>query len=160
MRYFSCITWNSKACKSKQYQTLTICNVATSSMVRETDYWPLLGLKLVLHQLKRSPCCAYATRLKNWTSKTAYVMIEEIARELWHSPKVILLKITMKFYAYQNCLLKNIILRPWYTLSNRFGRCLKEISYIHAEGYAAGELKHGLLLITKCQSWFLRQTTK
>lgn len=57
----------------------------------------------------------------------------------------------LKFYVYQNCSLKTtlFILRPWHTLSNRFEGALKlkEISYIHAEGYAAGELKHGPLAL-------------
>ena len=36
---------------------------------------------------------------------------------------------------------------------------LKEISYIHAEGYAAGELKHGPIASStrRCRSWWWRR---
>jgi glucosamine 6-phosphate synthetase-like amidotransferase/phosphosugar isomerase protein len=39
---------------------------------------------------------------------------------------------------------------------------LKEISYIHAEGYASGELKHGpiALIDSMCRWWCWRRATR
>jgi len=82
------------------------------------------------------------------------VMIEEIARELWHSPKVILdtlkndaeiLRLSELFVEKQHCLFLGR--GTHYPIALEGALKLKEISYIHAEGYAAGELKHGPLAL-------------
>ncbi|SST13719.1 glucosamine--fructose-6-phosphate aminotransferase [Acinetobacter baumannii] len=82
------------------------------------------------------------------------VMIEELARELWHSPKVILdtlkqdaeiLRLSELFVEKQHCLFLGR--GTHYPIALEGALKLKEISYIHAEGYAAGELKHGPLAL-------------
>ncbi|MEX7541132.1 SIS domain-containing protein, partial [Acinetobacter baumannii] len=82
------------------------------------------------------------------------MMIEELARELWHSPKVILdtlkqdaeiLRLSELFVEKQHCLFLGR--GTHYPIALEGALKLKEISYIHAEGYAAGELKHGPLAL-------------
>ncbi|EPT8465984.1 glutamine--fructose-6-phosphate transaminase (isomerizing) [Acinetobacter baumannii] len=142
-------------------QTLTICNVATSSMVRETDHHllTLAGPEIGVASTK-----AFTTQLAalmllilkigQVKQRISNVMIEEIARELWHSPKVILdtlkqdaeiLRLSELFVEKQHCLFLGR--GTHYPIALEGALKLKEISYIHAEGYAAGELKHGPLAL-------------
>ncbi|MFW2005457.1 glutamine--fructose-6-phosphate transaminase (isomerizing) [Acinetobacter baumannii] len=142
-------------------QTLTICNVATSSMVRETDHHllTLAGPEIGVASTK-----AFTTQLAalmllilkigQVKQRISNVMIEELARELWHSPKVILdtlkndpeiLRLSELFVEKQHCLFLGR--GTHYPIALEGALKLKEISYIHAEGYAAGELKHGPLAL-------------
>lgn len=142
-------------------QTLTICNVATSSMVRETDHHlltlagPEIGVastKAFTTQL--AALMLLVLKIGQVKQRISNVMIEEIARELWHSPKVILdtlkqdaeiLRLSELFVEKQHCLFLGR--GTHYPIALEGALKLKEISYIHAEGYAAGELKHGPLAL-------------
>ncbi len=142
-------------------QTLTICNVATSSMVRETDHHlltlagPEIGVastKAFTTQL--AALMLLVLKIGQVKQCISNVMIEEIARELWHSPKVILdtlkndaeiLRLSELFVEKQHCLFLGR--GTHYPIALEGALKLKEISYIHAEGYAAGELKHGPLAL-------------
>lgn len=142
-------------------QTLTICNVATSSMVRETDHHlltlagPEIGVastKAFTTQL--AALMLLVLKIGQVKQRISNVMIEEIARELWHSPKVILdtlkndaeiLRLSEFFVEKQHCLFLGR--GTHYPIALEGALKLKEISYIHAEGYAAGELKHGPLAL-------------
>ncbi len=73
---------------------------------------------------------------------------------MWHSPKVILdtlkqdaeiLRLSELFVEKQHCLFLGR--GTTYPIALEGALKLKEISYIHAEGYAAGELKHGPLAL-------------
>lgn len=138
-------------------QTLTICNVATSSMVRETDHHllTLAGPEIGVASTK-----AFTTQLAalmllilkigQVKQRISPALLEEITRELWHSPKVILdtlkhdpeiLRLSELFVEKNHCLFLGRGTN--YPIALEGALKLKEISYIHAEGYAAGELKHG-----------------
>lgn len=142
-------------------QTLTICNVATSSMVRETDHHllTLAGPEIGVASTK-----AFTTQLAalmllilkigQVKQRISPAILEEITRELWHSPKVILdtlkndpeiLRLSELFVEKNHCLFLGRGTN--YPIALEGALKLKEISYIHAEGYAAGELKHGPLAL-------------
>ncbi|MCU4432713.1 glutamine--fructose-6-phosphate transaminase (isomerizing) [Acinetobacter pittii] len=142
-------------------QTLTICNVATSSMVRETDHHllTLAGPEIGVASTK-----AFTTQLAalmllilkigQVKQRMSPALLEEITRELWHSPKVILdtlkhdpeiLRLSELFVEKNHCLFLGRGTN--YPIALEGALKLKEISYIHAEGYAAGELKHGPLAL-------------
>lgn len=147
--------------KSLNIKTMTICNVATSSMVRETDHHllTLAGPEIGVASTK-----AFTTQLaalmllllkigqvKGTLQPT---LLETITRELWHCPKVLLdtlqqnakiLRLSELFVEKNHCLFLGR--GTHYPIALEGALKLKEISYIHAEGYAAGELKHGPLAL-------------
>ena len=141
--------------------TLTICNVATSSMVRETNYslLTLAGPEIGVASTKAFTTQLVALMLlvlkigqvKNSISTE---QVEQITSELWHLPKVILdtlqhndsiLRLAELFTEKQHCLFLGRGTN--FPIALEGALKLKEISYIHAEGYAAGELKHGPLAL-------------
>lgn len=147
--------------KGVNITTMTICNVATSSMVRETDYslLTLAGPEIGVASTK-----AFTTQLaalmllvlKIGTVKNAISaeQMTEITTELWHMPKVLLdtlshddeiLRLSELFVEKQHCLFLGR--GTHFPIALEGALKLKEISYIHAEGYAAGELKHGPLAL-------------
>ncbi|MCU4312574.1 glutamine--fructose-6-phosphate transaminase (isomerizing) [Acinetobacter variabilis] len=149
------------ASKGVNITTMTICNVATSSMVRETDYslLTLAGPEIGVASTK-----AFTTQLaalmllvlKIGTVKNAISaeQMTEITTGLWHMPKVLLdtlshddeiLRLSELFVEKQHCLFLGR--GTHFPIALEGALKLKEISYIHAEGYAAGELKHGPLAL-------------
>lgn len=147
--------------KGVNITTMTICNVATSSMVRETDYslLTLAGPEIGVASTK-----AFTTQLaalmllvlKIGTVKNAISaeQMTEITTGLWHMPKVLLdtlshddeiLRLSELFVEKQHCLFLGR--GTHFPIALEGALKLKEISYIHAEGYAAGELKHGPLAL-------------
>lgn len=147
--------------KAINIRTLTICNVATSSMVRETDHHllTLAGPEIGVASTK-----AFTTQLaalmllllkigqvKNTLSAQ---LLEEISTSLWHTPKMLLdtlqqdkeiLRLSELFVEKNHCLFLGR--GTQFPIALEGALKLKEISYIHAEGYAAGELKHGPLAL-------------
>lgn len=147
--------------KGLDIATMAICNVPTSSMVRETNHslltlaGPEIGVastKAFTTQL--AALMLLVLKIGQVKQRISAQEIEEITRELWHSPKVILdtlqhnseiLRLSELFVEKQHCLfLGRGTLFP---IALEGALKLKEISYIHAEGYAAGELKHGPLAL-------------
>ncbi len=147
--------------KSLNICTMTICNVATSSMVRETNHHllTLAGPEIGVASTK-----AFTTQLAALmllTLKLGQVKqtisadhLTEISSALWHTPKVILdtlqndaeiLRLSELFVEKQHCLFLGR--GTEFPIALEGALKLKEISYIHAEGYAAGELKHGPLAL-------------
>ena len=147
--------------KALDIVTLTICNVATSSMVRETDHHllTLAGPEIGVASTK-----AFTTQLADLMllilkvgqvkQQISSEQIAEIAAQLWHCPKVMLntlqqdaqiLRLSELFVEKQHCLFLGR--GTHYPIALEGALKLKEISYIHAEGYAAGELKHGPLAL-------------
>ena len=147
--------------KGLNITTMTICNVATSSMVRETNHslLTLAGPEIGVASTK-----AFTTQLAALMLLTLKIgqikgnisnqAIEEITAELWHLPKVILdtlqnneeiLRLSELFKEKQHCLFLGRGTN--FPIALEGALKLKEISYIHAEGYAAGELKHGPLAL-------------
>jgi glutamine---fructose-6-phosphate transaminase (isomerizing) len=135
--------------------TLTLCNVAESSMARESDLTVSLdaGVEIGVASTK-----AFTAQVMKLIQLTAFLsshngrkfLIDDIADELALIPS------KMRFiFAYEQHLIE---------LAKKYAHCknflflgrginhsvalegalkLKEISYIHAEGYPASEMKHG-----------------
>ncbi len=141
--------------------TMTICNVATSSMVRETDHHllTLAGPEIGVASTK-----AFTTQLAalmllilkvgQVKQQLSAAQLTEIIAALWHCPKVILdtlqcdtdiLRLSTLFVEKNHCLFLGR--GTHFPIALEGALKLKEISYIHAEGYAAGELKHGPLAL-------------
>lgn len=149
------------AAKALNICTMAICNVATSSMVRETHHslLTLAGPEIGVASTK-----AFTTQLAalmllilkigQVKQSIADETVTEIIAELWHTPKVILdtlqhnpaiLHLSELFVEKNHCLFLGR--GTQFPIALEGALKLKEISYIHAEGYAAGELKHGPLAL-------------
>ena len=145
-------------------QTLTICNVSTSAMVREcklafitragveigvastkaftTQLTALFLLTLSLAQvhekLSDAQESAYVKALRHLPSAISAVLALEPQIIAWSD----------RFAAKENALFLGRGMH--YPIALEGALKLKEISYIHAEAYPAGELKHGpLALVTE-----------
>ena len=149
------------AARDLNIATLTICNVATSSMVRETDHHllTLAGPEIGVASTK-----AFTTQLAalmllilkigQVKDSMSAGQLAELATALWHLPKVIsdtlqydtaILRLSELFVEKNHCLFLGR--GTQFPIALEGALKLKEISYIHAEGYAAGELKHGPLAL-------------
>ena len=143
--------------------TLAICNVASSAMVRETD-WHFLtkaGTEIGVASTK-----AFTTQLLalyllavsivKRAGKISPEKEKELLRELRHLPKALhaVLALEPQIIAWSDAFAKceNALFLGrglHYPIALEGALKLKEISYIHAEAYPAGELKHGpLALVT------------
>ena len=149
--------------KSGDPVTLTICNVANSSLCRESDYalltkaGPEIGVASTKAFVTQLACLnlLLLTLMKVHNKlPTARKKITTALRDL---PKLInkTLKMTDEYKKVAKLLFKRnsalFLGRGLYFPIAREGALkLKEISYIHAEAYPGGELKHGpLALIDK-----------
>ena len=143
--------------------TLTICNVSTSAMVRECElaYVTRAGVEIGVASTK-----AFTTQLAGLFLLTlALAQVkgqlgdeQEAAylKELRHLPVALqavlalepqLISWAQDFTSKENALFLGRGLH--YPVAQEGALKLKEITYIHAEAYAAGELKHGpLALVT------------
>lgn len=147
--------------KGLHISSMAICNVATSSMVRETDHHlltlagPEIGVastKAFTTQL--AALMLFILKVGKVQERIDQQQITEIIKDLWHCPKVLLntlqnnteiLRLSELFVEKQHCLFLGRGTN--YPIALEGALKLKEISYIHAEGYAAGELKHGPLAL-------------
>ena len=141
--------------------TMTICNVATSAMVKETK----------AHYITRAGVEIGVASTKAFTTQLAALYLlalaickekgrltpereEQAIKELRHLPKsmdVVLkqepeIKKWAELFADKNNALF-LGRGAHYPIALEGALKLKEISYIHAEGYPAGELKHGPLAL-------------
>jgi glutamine---fructose-6-phosphate transaminase (isomerizing) len=143
--------------------TLTICNVATSAMVRECKhaYITRAGVEIGVASTK-----AFTTQLAGLFLLTLAIAqtkgrlsdAQEAAylAEMRHLPVALQSVLALEpqiiawadnFAKYENALFLGRGLH--YPIALEGALKLKEITYIHAEAYAAGELKHGpLALVT------------
>ena len=139
--------------------TLAICNVASSAMVRETD-WHFLtkaGTEIGVASTK-----AFTTQLLALYLLTLSIakragklnpdQEKKLLRELRHLPKALhsVLALEPQIIAWSEAFAKceNALFLGrgmHYPIALEGALKLKEISYIHAEAYPAGELKHGPL---------------
>ena len=144
------------------YATLTICNVPTSSMVRESDLAlmiqagtevgvastkaftaQLTDLFLLTILLARRHGMSRGKGERSWSRRCtgsptpwiARLRLDQIIRRSWPSASSIA---PMPFILGRG---------PMFPVAMEGALKLKEISYIHAEGYPAGELKHGPLAL-------------
>ncbi len=146
-----------KMAKRAGLKSLTICNVDNSSIVRESDVALLTraGIEKGVASTKAFATqtmllwilAIYVAQLRESVSK------EQIASEIeamCHSPTV--LKVTDALHSKIHRLSKRYLHGHgfffigrdlFYPLALEGALKLKEISYLHAEGYPAGEMKHG-----------------
>jgi len=143
--------------------SLTICNVPTSSLARESDFvlltnaGPEIGVAstkafttqltaLMLLTLSLAKARNLNPRLRGRVVGALRALPEKITKSLELKPKII--KIAKEIAKKDNALFLGRGI--FYPIAKEGSLKLKEISYIHAEAYPAGELKHGpLALIDK-----------
>jgi glucosamine--fructose-6-phosphate aminotransferase (isomerizing) len=143
--------------------SLTICNVGTSAMVRECEmaYVTRAGVEIGVASTK-----AFTTQLAGLFLLTLTLMKlrgklplpqeAQFLRELRHLPaamqSVLALEPQVIAWAQEFASKENALFLgrgTHYPIALEGALKLKEITYIHAEAYAAGELKHGpLALVT------------
>jgi glutamine---fructose-6-phosphate transaminase (isomerizing) len=144
--------------------TLAICNVASSAMVRETN-WHFLtkaGPEIGVASTKAFTTQLLALYLLTLSiakrdGKISAEKEKVLLRELRHLPKAIqsvlalepqIIAWSQQFAKWENALFLGRGMH--YPIALEGALKLKEISYIHAEAYPAGELKHGpLALVTE-----------
>ena len=142
------------------FSTLTICNVSTSSMVRESDLSLLLQIGSEIGVASTKAFSAQLVNLlllaillgrrRGLTQKREKELVEAL-----HSLPALLTEVlelneeiasvARRFVEKTNALFlgRGVM----YPVALEGALKLKEISYVHAEGYAAGELKHGPLAL-------------
>jgi glucosamine--fructose-6-phosphate aminotransferase (isomerizing) len=140
--------------------TLAICNVAVSSLVRESDLalmleaGPEIGVASTKAFVAQLVDLLLLTVLLGRRHGLTPARETEIVTALAALPDVIertlaldgiIAKLAERFADRQHALFLGR--GPLYPVALEGALKLKEISYIHAEGYAAGELKHGPLAL-------------
>jgi glucosamine--fructose-6-phosphate aminotransferase (isomerizing) len=149
-----------RAVKDKVLASLTICNVPGSSLVRESDLslmtnaGPEIGVastKAFTTQLVALLLLTVALARRTGLSESAE---SEIITALHKLPALLLAAVKLDKdveLLAQDFAEKNHALflgrGPLYPVAMEGALKLKEISYIHAEAYPAGELKHGPLAL-------------
>ena len=154
-----------KMAKRAGLKSLSICNVDNSSIVRESDRAILTraGIEKGVASTK-----AFATQTMVLWILTIYlaqlqktISDEKLAEELdamRHTPKSLL--VTDKLHAKLNRLSKRYLHGHgfffigrdlFFPLALEGALKLKEISYLHAEGYPAGEMKHGPIALADAE---------
>jgi len=143
--------------------SLAICNVATSAMVRETklQFLTRAGVEIGVASTKAftSQLVALyllATTLAKIKGRLSTDHEHEVVRSLRHLPAAVQSVLALEpniigwsdiFARKENALFLGRGLH--FPIAQEGALKLKEISYIHAEAYPAGELKHGpLALVT------------
>jgi len=141
--------------------TLALCNVATSSLVRETDIFlptlagPEIGVastkafttQLAALMLLVLKIGVTQERIQPDILTTLLAQIQELPGQLYASLHLdsAIQEMSTRFEDKKSCLFLGRGLQ--FPIALEGALKLKEISYIHAEGYAAGELKHGPLAL-------------
>jgi glucosamine--fructose-6-phosphate aminotransferase (isomerizing) len=140
--------------------TLAICNVPESSLVREADLklmtraGPEIGVastKAFTTQLAGLALLTLELARRNGLDQKRYI---ELCTELQHLPRAIedalklepqIIELASEFIHREHALFLGRGVQ--YPVALEGALKLKEISYIHAEAYPAGELKHGPLAL-------------
>lgn len=141
--------------------SLALCNVPTSSLVRETDIYlptlagPEIGVastkafttQLAALMLLVLKIGTIQSRIDNERLTTLLSELHKLPGQLFASLKLDgdIQTMSESFEDKRSCLFLGRGLQ--FPIALEGALKLKEISYIHAEGYAAGELKHGPLAL-------------
>ena len=150
-----------KEAKSKGSRILSIVNVVGSSIARESDdvLYTWAGPEIAVASTK-----AYTTQIVAFYILALYMAqmrgtmapaeIFEIKKEMMQLPemieKVLTYKEELQRFATKNTHIKDMFFLGRgldYALGLEGSLKVKEISYIHSEAYAAGELKHGTIAL-------------
>ena len=152
-----------KLAKSRGVPVLAIVNVVGSSIARAADYvlYTYAGPEIAVASTKAymvQLCVLYlfALRLAYARSRLSAAETRRYTAQLLRAPEIIKARLAdceqIKYLAsrYMNTQSCFFIGRGFdYSLSLEGSLKLKEISYVHSDAYAAGELKHGTIsLIT------------
>ena len=145
-----------KEVKRKRGLTLGIVNVVGSSVARETDAGvynhagPEIGVASTKALTSQLTVLALLTLFLGRQREMSLVTGQRIAKELSKIPDLVkkvlenvsqIEKLAKKYKDFKNFLYLG---RKYnYPIALEGALKLKEISYIHAEGYGAGEMKHG-----------------
>jgi len=147
------LTW----CKAQGLKTAAVVNVHSSSMAREAHVvWPThAGPEIGVASTKAFTAQVSALLALALAAGVARGRIDptregELVRALFEAPRLIAEALQMdaqlKAVAHDVAKVTDVLFLgrgAMYPLAMEGALKLKEISYIHAEGYAAGELKHG-----------------
>ena len=144
-------------CKEAGVKTAALVNVMTSTMAREADIalpinaGPEIGVastKAFTSQLTALAALALAAGRARGTLSAAQET--DLAKALIQAPRLVADALTLESkieaMSYELSKKANAFYLgrgPLFPIAYEGALKLKEISYIHAEGYAAGELKHG-----------------
>ncbi len=144
-------------CKSRGLATAALVNNHESTMAREADrMWPThAGPEIGVASTKAftAQVCALSALAVAAAAQRGQIDTQEEARlvsVLMEAPRTITkamnVEVAIKALAYELSKARDVLYLgrgSSYPLAMEGALKLKEISYIHAEGYAAGELKHG-----------------
>ena len=145
--------------KKKGVKTLAIVNVVGSSIAREADYtfFTLAGPEIAVATTKAYSaqlvsCYLLALKLGQVRARIGEDEMNVLIQELMNLPdKIVTIlqkKEPIQWFASQNYNAQDVFFIGRgldYAISMEGSLKLKEISYIHSEAYAAGELKHGTI---------------
>ena len=147
------LTW----CKAQGLKTAAVVNVHSSSMAREADIlWPthagpeigVASTKAFTAQVSALLALAVAAGVARGRIDPAQQA--ELVKALFEAPRLIAeavqMDVQIKAVAHDLAKVTDVLFLgrgAMFPLAMEGALKLKEISYIHAEGYAAGELKHG-----------------
>ena len=143
-----------KMAKEKGIKTISIVNVKESAIARISDHciYTLAGpeisvasTKAFVSQLAVLYLLAFyigSLKGKDTKNKAKYLLsIPSRIKEVFELTKPTIEEIANRYHVYKNFLYLGRGLN--YPIALEGALKLKEISYIHAEGYPAGEMKHG-----------------
>ncbi len=147
--------------KARGAFVMAVCNVVGSTIAREADavLYTRAGLEIAVASTK-----AYTTQLmslmmfavklayaKGQITKEAYhVYVQELQKAPEHVAGILSKKSMLQHFAAQHFMEHSVFYIGRgldYALAMEGSLKLKEISYIHSEAYAAGELKHGTIAL-------------
>ena len=141
-------------------KTLSICNVKHSTLSRETEGCLLLkagpeisvcSTKALTSQIAVLALLAmYMAEARGFEPKAAHTFFSELKKVPAQIQSVIdsaeeIKKLASKYAHFNDFFFMGRLYM--YTTSQEAALKLKEISYVHANGYAAGELKHGAIAL-------------
>ncbi|MCG2726067.1 MAG: glutamine--fructose-6-phosphate transaminase (isomerizing) [Elusimicrobia bacterium] len=147
--------------KESGAKVLAITNTVGSSLTREADYvfythcGPEIGVastKAFLGQL--SAIYVLAIHFAVMLNKISYIEAEKYVKELIKIPRFVkellsrsdeIKKVADKYSDYEHFLFISRYVN--FPIALEGALKIKEIAYVHAEGYAAGEMKHGPIAI-------------
>lgn len=144
-------------CHAKGIKTATVVNVAESTMAREADFvFPTLaGPEIGVASTKAFTCqlsalASVVLSAAKHRGKLDKNTERKLVRQLAEIPRIITDVLKLDNAIEEICrelmTVKNVLYigrGTSYPIALEGALKLKELSYIHAEGYAAGELKHG-----------------
>ena len=143
--------------KEKGLKTLAIVNVIGSSIAREADYvmYTVAGPEISVATTKAYSCqlvASFLLALEFGKVRSGLSEYEQYIEEIKSIPekikKVLEDKERIQWFASKYANAKDVFFIGRgidYAIGLEGSLKMKEISYIHSEGYAAGELKHGTI---------------